>query len=152
MKLYAPWERAFKKVATPFEHFLHSQTTTGIVLMVATIIALILANSSLAQFYEHLFYVNIDLTVGSWELSYTIHHWINDGLMAIFFFLIGLEIKREVLIGELSNIQVAILPILAAIGGMVCPAMIYFSLNNGAVGEQGWGYQWQLILPLLLVF
>jgi len=139
MKLYAPWEKAFKRVSTPFEHFLHSQTTTGIVLMVTTIIALILANSPLADVYEHLFHINIDFNVGSWALSHTLHHWINDGLMAIFFFVIGLEIKREILIGELSNIKVAILPILAAIGGMVFPALIYLSLNNDTLGANGWG-------------
>jgi len=139
MKLYAPWEKAFKKVSTPFEHFLHAQTTTGMVLMFMTIFALILANSPIAETYAHFFHTKVDLTVGSWELSHTIHHWINDGLMAIFFFIIGLEIKREVLVGELSNIKVAILPILAAIGGMLIPALIYFSITSGTEGTGGWG-------------
>ena len=139
MKLYAPWEKAFKKVSTPFEHFLHAQTTTGMVLMFMTILALILANSPIAETYAHFFHTKVDLTVGSWELSHTIHHWINDGLMAIFFFIIGLEIKREVLVGELSNIKVAILPILAAIGGMLIPALIYFSITSGTEGAGGWG-------------
>jgi len=139
MKLYAPWEKAFKKVSTPFEHFLHAQTTTGMVLMFMTIFALILANSPIAETYAHFFHTKVDLTVGSWELSHTIHHWINDGLMAIFFFIIGLEIKREVLVGELSNIKVAILPILAAIGGMLIPALIYFSITSGTEGAGGWG-------------
>ena len=139
MKLYAPWEKTFKKVATPFEHFLHAQTTTGLILMVMTVIALFLANSPLADGYAHFFHTNIDFNVGSWKLSHTIHHWINDGLMAIFFFIIGLEIKREILGGELSNIKVALLPILAAIGGMVFPALIYLSINSGEVGANGWG-------------
>jgi len=139
MKLYAPWEKTFKKVATPFEHFLHAQTTTGLILMFMTIIALILANSPLADGYAHFFHTNISFNVGSWKLSHTVHHWINDGLMAIFFFIIGLEIKREILVGELSNIKVAILPILAAIGGMVFPALIYLSINSGEVGANGWG-------------
>jgi len=139
MKLYAPWEKAFKKVSTPFEHFLHAQTTTGLVLMTMTIIALILANSPLYETYSHFFHTNINLSVGTWTLSNSIHHWINDGLMAIFFFIIGLEIKREVLVGELSNIKVAILPILAAIGGMIFPALIYLAINNGTAGENGWG-------------
>ena len=139
MKLYAPWEKAFKKVSTPFEHFLHAQTTTGLVLMTMTIIALILANSPLYETYSHFFHTNINLSVGTWTLSNSIHHWINNGLMAIFFFIIGLEIKREVLIGELSNIKVAILPILAAIGGMIFPALIYLTINNGTAGENGWG-------------
>ncbi len=139
MKLYAPWEKAFKKVSTPFEHFLHAQMTTGVVLMLMTILALILANSTLTESYAHFFHTKIDLTVGTWQLSHTIHHWINDGLMAIFFFIIGLEIKREVMVGELSNIKVAILPILAAIGGMAIPALIYLSINAGTEGAGGWG-------------
>ena len=139
MKLYAPWERAFKKVATPFEHFLHAQTTTGIILMVMTLLALLLANSSLSEGYQHFLHTPIDLTVGSWKLSNSLHHWINDGLMAIFFFIIGLEIKREILAGELSNLKVAILPILSAIGGMLFPALIYLSINQGTQGANGWG-------------
>ncbi len=139
MRIYAPWEKHFKKLVTPFEHFLHAQTTTGMVLMFMTVVALVLANSPLAEMYAHFFHTKIDLTVGSWALSHTIHHWINDGLMAIFFFIIGLEIKREVLVGELSNIKVAILPILAAIGGMVIPALIYLAVNYGGEGAGGWG-------------
>ena len=139
MKLYAPWEKAFKKVSTPFEHFIHAQTTTGIILMFMTILALILANSPLTENYAHFFHTKIDLNIGSWELSHTIHHWINDGLMATFFFIIGLEIKREILVGELSNIKVAILPILSAIGGMIFPALIYLSINSGTTGADGWG-------------
>ncbi len=139
MKLYAPWEKAFNKIATPFEHFIHAQTTTGMILMFMTLLALILANTPLTEGYVHFFHMKVDLTVGSWQLSHSIHHWINDGLMAIFFFLIGLEIKREVLVGELSNLKVAILPILAAIGGMAFPALIYFSINSGGEGAAGWG-------------
>jgi len=139
MKLYAPWEKAFRRVSTPFEHFLHAQTTTGIMLMFMTVLALILANTPLTEEYAHFFHTKVNLDVGSWSLSHTIHHWINDGLMAIFFFIIGLEIKREVLVGELSNIKVAILPILAAIGGMVLPALIYLWINHGGDGAAGWG-------------
>ena len=139
MKLYAPWEKMFNRVATPFEHFLHAQTTTGFVLMFMTILALILANTPMTEAYAHFFHTKVDLHVGSWQLSHTIHHWINDGLMAIFFFIVGLEIKREILVGELSNIKVAILPILAAIGGMVIPALIYSAVNYGGEGAGGWG-------------
>ncbi len=139
MKIYAPWEKAFKKVSTPFEEFLHAQTTTGLILIIMTILALILANSPLYETYSHIFHMNIDLNVGTWALSHSLHHWINDGLMAIFFFIIGLEIKREITAGELSNIKVAILPILAAIGGMVFPAIIYLGINYGNAGASGWG-------------
>ncbi len=139
MKLYSPWEKAFNKLLTPFEQFLHAQTTTGLVLMGTTVLALILANSPLSEIYSDFFHITIDFNVGSWKLSHSIHHWINDGLMAIFFFMIGLEIKREVLVGELSNIKIAILPILSAIGGMVFPAMIYLAFNMGQEGSAGWG-------------
>ncbi len=139
MKLYAPWEKAFNRVSTPFEHFLHAQTTTGLILMFMTVLALILANTALTEEYAHFFHTEVELSVGSWHLEHSIHHWINDGLMAIFFFIIGLEIKREILVGELSNIKVAILPILAAIGGMVLPALIYLAVNAGGEGAGGWG-------------
>ena len=139
MRLYAPWEKAFKRVSTPFEHFLHAQTTTGMILMMTTVLALLLANSPLSEAYTHFFHTNITFNVGSWKLSHTLHHWINDGLMTIFFFIIGLEIKREVLAGELSNIKVAALPILSAIGGMIFPALIYTSINHDTLGAGGWG-------------
>lgn len=139
MKIYAPWEKAFQRIATPFEHFLHAQTTTGLILVCMTILALFLANSPLSESYLDFFHVNIDFNVGSWALSHSLHHWINDGLMAIFFFIIGLEIKREITAGELSNLKVAILPILAAIGGMVFPAIIYLYFNASTIGANGWG-------------
>lgn len=139
MKLYAPWEKAFNKVLTPFEHFIHAQTTTGLILMVMTVLALILANTPLTHAYADFFHTSVNLAIGSWSLSNNIHHWINDGLMAIFFFTVGLEIKREILVGELSNLKVAILPILAAIGGMILPALIYVSINYSTPGASGWG-------------
>jgi len=139
MKIYAPWQKTFEKVATPLEHFIHAQTTTGIILIFMTIVALILANSPLHQIYEEVFHLGISFNVGSWKLSHTIHHWINDGLMAIFFFMIGLEIKRNILVGELSNIRVAILPILGALGGMIIPAIIYITINHGLMSQNGWG-------------
>jgi Na+:H+ antiporter, NhaA family len=139
MKIYAPWEKTFNKIATPFENFIHSQTTTGLILMITTVIALMLANSTLAVAYEHFFHTKLTIQIGSWSLSHSIHHWINDALMAFFFFIVGLEIKREILVGELSNIKVAMLPILAAFGGMVVPALIYSSINSGGEGANGWG-------------
>jgi NhaA family Na+:H+ antiporter len=139
MRLYAPWEKAFKRVSTPLEHFIHAQTTTGLVLMCMTVLALILANTPLSEAYTHFFHMKVDFNIGEWKLSHSLHHWINDGLMAIFFFIIGLEIKREILAGELSNIKVAILPILSAIGGMLLPALIYLSINYGSDGVKGWG-------------
>ena len=139
MKIYSPWEKAFRRIATPFEHFIHAQTTTGLMLVFMTLLALILANSPFAENYLHFFHVNIDFNVGSWALSHSLHHWINDGLMAVFFFIIGLEIKREITAGELSSLKVAILPIIAAVGGMLFPAMIYLYFNANDAGANGWG-------------
>ena len=139
MKYYAPWERAFERISTPFENFIHAQTTAGLVLIFATILALLFANTSLVEFYTHLIHTNITFNVGEWKISHSIQHWINDGLMAIFFFMVGLEIKREILIGELSTLKVATLPILSAIGGMVLPALIYLGINEGTPGANGWG-------------
>lgn len=139
MKFYAPWEKTFDRIATPFEHFIHAQTTAGLVLIFAAILALTFANTSLVDTYLTFTHMNITFNIGEWKISHSIHHWINDGLMAIFFFMVGLEIKREILIGELSSIQVATLPILSAIGGMVLPALIYLLVNNGGEGANGWG-------------
>ena len=139
MKLYAPWEKAFNRISTPFEHFLHAHTTSGLVLIFMTVLALIFANTPLVGAYTHFFHTTIDFNVGEWKLSHSIHHWINDGLMALFFFMVGLEIKREILVGELSSIKVAMLPILAATGGMLLPALIYLAINHGSEGANGWG-------------
>ena len=139
MQLYAPWEKAFKRISTPFEHFIHAQTTTGLILMCMTVLALVLANTPLTEAYADFFHTKVNLVVGSWKLEHTIHHWINDGLMSVFFFIIGLEIKREISAGELSDIKVAILPILSAIGGMILPALIYLSINSNGEGSAGWG-------------
>ncbi|MCF6245207.1 MAG: Na+/H+ antiporter NhaA [Sulfurovum sp.] len=139
MKIYAPWQQKFEKLSTPFDEFLNAQMTTGIILIFMTVLALVLANSALSEAYTHFFHTKMSVSLGSWEISHSIHHWINDALMAIFFFLIGLEIKREVSVGELSDLKVAILPILAAIGGMIFPALIYYYINTGGVGQSGWG-------------
>jgi NhaA family Na+:H+ antiporter len=135
----APWERAFERVITPFEEFVHRQTTSGMLLMATAILALILANSALAPHYHHLAHTEIALSVGSWVLAKTLHHWVNDGLMALFFFVVGLELKREMLVGELADIRHAALPIAAAIGGMLVPALIYFLINPEGDAARGWG-------------
>ena len=138
-ELIAPWERSFEKVVTPFEEFIHNQTSSGIVLMVTTLIALGIANSPLVHAYEHILRSVVGISIGGWELKKTLHHWINDGLMVLFFFLAGLEIKREVLVGELASLRKAALPIFAAIGGMVAPALIYFAINPHGEVARGWG-------------
>jgi NhaA family Na+:H+ antiporter len=135
----APWEKAFNKVLTPFEEFIHRQTTSGLLLMMTAILALVLANSPLADYYQQIQHLNIGLTVGDWSLENNLHHWVNDGLMALFFFVVGLELKREILVGELANPRQAALPIVAAIGGMVVPALIYYSINPDGDAARGWG-------------
>lgn len=122
-----------------FQRFLALEVSGGIVLLVAAILALVLANSPLAEGYARLWETPIGIHVGSWELTEPLIGWIDDGLMALFFFVVGLEIKREVLVGELSSPRKAALPIVAAIGGMAVPALIYFAFNAGGPGASGWG-------------
>jgi len=136
---HAPWEKSFDKILTPFEEFIHRQTTSGFLLMCMAVLALVLANGPLASAYEHVVQTLISLNIGSWALEMTLHHWINDGLMALFFFVVGLELKRELLVGELAKPRNAVLPIAAAIGGMVVPALIYFAINPQGGAAAGWG-------------
>jgi len=137
--IYAPWERTFKRVLTPFEEFIHRQTTSGLLLMSSAIIALFLANSILAETYLHFIHTPVNVSVGNWAINMSLHHWVNDGLMALFFFVVGLELKREIMVGELSDIRQAALPIIAAIGGMVVPALIYLAFNPDGNAARGWG-------------
>ena len=135
----APLERVFGKIVSPFEEFIHHETASGFLLMICAILALIAANTALAHTYEHILHTHVGFSFGEWHLEKTLHHWINDGLMALFFFVVGLEIKREILVGELSDPRQASLPIFAAIGGMVVPALIFASVNFGGEGISGWG-------------
>lgn len=135
----APWEKAFDRVLTPFEEFVHRETTSGMLLMGSALLALVLANSALATFYQHLVHTEIGLSIGGWTLSKSLHHWVNDGLMALFFFVVGLELKREILVGELADPRQSALPIAAAVGGMVVPALIYFAVNPEGDAARGWG-------------
>lgn len=138
--IYAPWEKTFSKVLSPFEEFIHKQTTSGLILIGTAILALLFANSALLVPYTHLIHAPISLQVGEWRISMTLHHFVNDGLMAIFFFVVGLELKREFLVGELSSLRHAALPIVAAIGGMMVPALIYLALNHADANVvRGWG-------------
>lgn len=136
---HSPWEKTFDKILTPFEEFIHRQTTSGLLLMATAVFALILANGPLASDYAHFMHTLVSIGAGSWKLEMSLHHWINDGLMALFFFVIGLELKREILVGELANPRNAVLPIGAAIGGMVVPALIYFAINPDGDAARGWG-------------
>jgi len=124
----------------PINEFLHQEASGGILLIICTVIALAWANSPWSDSYHHLWHSYLSVNIGNLlNLDYSIHHWINDGLMAIFFFTVGLEIKRELLVGELSSMQKASLPIAGAIGGMVAPALFYIIFNMGGEGANGWG-------------
>lgn len=135
----APWEKAFDRVLTPLEEFIHRQTTSGVLLMLCAVVALFLANSQYFDAYHHFLQSYFTIGLENFQLSKSVHHWINDGLMAIFFLVVGLELKRELLVGELANIKQAMLPVIAAIGGMLVPALIYISINPGGHTFDGWG-------------
>ena len=124
---------------TIFQRFFRTETAGGSVLLLFGIAALVLANSPLAEAYERLW--QIRLTFGSAEhsLSLTLHEWINDGLMAVFFLLVGIEIKRELVVGELASVRKAALPIACAIGGMIVPAAFYWICNMSGPNARGWG-------------
>lgn len=130
----------FKKVPlTIFQRFFRTETLGGLVLLGFGLAALAIANSPLSEAYKHLWEVPLTVGIAPHDLSMTLHEWINDGVMAVFFLLVGLEIKRELLAGELSSPRQASLPIACAIGGMVVPAVIYLVFNLRGVGAHGWG-------------
>lgn len=135
----APWERSFDRILTPLEEFIHRQTTSGVLLMICAVIALVIANSPLHEAYKNLLYVPIGFSAGDADFSLTVHYWINEALMAMFFFIIGLELKRELTVGELSTPRQALLPLMAAVGGMAVPALFYILVNGSGPGFKGWG-------------
>lgn len=122
-----------------FVEFFDSEQSSGIVLMLCTAIAIVLANSPFGREYIDFWHIKLGFELGGLDLNQTLEHWINDGLMAIFFLLIGLEIEREIYIGELSSLKNASLPIMAAIGGMLTPALLHFLLNRGTETQSGIG-------------
>jgi Na+:H+ antiporter, NhaA family len=126
-------------ILEPFRQFAHAQAAGGIVLIACTVLALAWANSPWRGAYDALWHTELTVGVGRLVLSKGLAHWINDGLMAIFFFVVGLEIKREVLAGELASPRQAALPIAAALGGMAVPAAFYAAVNTGGPGAPGWG-------------
>jgi NhaA family Na+:H+ antiporter len=122
-----------------FNRFLHSQVFGAFVLIFTTAIALIWANSQWGQAYYDISHTYLGVRFGEAEFKLTLSHWIKDGLMAIFFFVVGLEIKREIVVGELSSVDKAMLPVVAAIGGAVVPALFYVAINLGTGSISGWG-------------
>jgi NhaA family Na+:H+ antiporter len=127
------------KILAPVSRFIHLEYTSGIVLLVSVLVAIFWANSGYLDSYEHFWEVNFSIGFENYTLSHPLHTWINDGLMAVFFFVIGLELKREFMEGELSTVKKAALPMTAALGGMLVPALIYFAFNKGSQADHGWG-------------
>ncbi|HXM61034.1 MAG TPA: Na+/H+ antiporter NhaA [Terriglobales bacterium] len=126
-------------ITSPFVRFARMEAAGGILLLASTFAALVWANSRWEYAYHAIWTTQVDIGFGRFFLSETRHEWINDGLMSAFFFLVGLEIKREVLIGELSRLKQAAFPLIAAIGGTIVPALIYVTFNRGEVTHKGWG-------------
>ncbi|NNE41566.1 MAG: Na(+)/H(+) antiporter NhaA, partial [Marinicaulis sp.] len=127
------------KIVARIQDFLRLESSAGILLIFAALLALLANNTLFASYYGALLSTPMSLQVGGFEIAKPLLLWINDGLMAIFFFLVGLEIKREVLEGELSSFDKAALPIFAAIGGIAAPALIYAGFNwSDPVASAGW--------------
>jgi NhaA family Na+:H+ antiporter len=122
-----------------FDRFFHSEVSGSVVLISCTLVALVWANSPWSQSYFDIAHVEIGFSWGDASLTLSLQHWINDALMAIFFFVVGLEVKREIAIGQLSTLRKAALPVSAAIGGMLIPAAIYVAINSGGQAVHGWG-------------
>lgn len=127
----------FETMATPIQKFAHMQSASGILLILVTVVAMVWANFY-SESYLHFIEMPIGLTFAGFAIQKTLHHWVNDGLMVIFFFVVGMEIKRELIVGELSSPKKAALPIIAAIGGMVVPALLYYAFNTGPETSHGW--------------
>lgn len=132
-------EKVIKKIISPVEEFMGLESAGGLLLMAVTMAALFWANSPWHESYHHLVHMPLGFKFGHSLIEKSLSHWVNDGLMVIFFFVVGLEIKREMIIGELSSPRKAALPMFAALGGMIIPALLYVFFNHGTVGAPGWG-------------
>jgi NhaA family Na+:H+ antiporter len=131
--------RALLVVIRPFQAFLATSSASGIALLAATVLAMAWANSRFEWLHHRLFEGRAAIAIGSHRLDWPLHAWINDAAMAVFFFLVGMEIKRELVVGELRTFRRALLPAIAALGGMIVPAAIYAVVNRGGPGAPGWG-------------
>jgi NhaA family Na+:H+ antiporter len=131
--------KPLKRLVRPFQEFARLEASGGILLIGAAAVALLWANSPWTGSYFHLWHTGLTFELAGARLSKPLHFWINDGLMALFFLLVGLEIKREILVGELASRRKAALPIAAALGGMIVPAALYVVFNRGGPGAAGWG-------------
>lgn len=137
--IYERIQEQSRQMIMPFQRFFKQEASSGIVLLVFAVVAMGLANSPWAAAYEEILHWKLSVGAGDFLLSMSLLHWINDGLMAVFFFVIGMEIKREFLFGELKSPSSTFLPIAAAVGGMVVPALLYTAFNIGKPTISGWG-------------
>jgi NhaA family Na+:H+ antiporter len=126
-------------ILPPLQRFLHTETTGALILLASALTALLWANSQLGNSYTRLWNTAVELHFGPVIVSHTVREWINDALMTVFFFVVGLEIKRELVHGELSEWRKASLPVVCAFGGMLVPALLYTAFNAGQAGAHGWG-------------
>lgn len=136
---WAPARRLARKALAPVERFLSVEAASGVVLLGVAVVALLWANSPWEHLYTALWHASFGLHIGPWSFDRDLHFWINDGLMTIFFFVVGLEIRREIHRGELSELRRAALPLAAAFGGMATPALIFLAFNYGRPSAVGWG-------------
>ncbi len=127
------------RITGPIGRFLHIEAASGFVLLACTVLALVLSNSGAAQAFLDLWNSPVRIGFGDAQIAHSLQHWINDGLMAVFFFVIGLEVKREIVHGELGDMRKAALPIAAALGGMLVPAMVFLAFVSEGPGARGWG-------------
>ncbi len=133
-----PRRPLFQAIIRPLQVFFHHEAAGGILLLAATVLALVWANSPFGDLYQRIVYLPIEVKLGGASASFDLHAFINDGLMAVFFFVVGMEIKRELAIGELRTLDRALLPAIAALGGMIAPALIYSAFNWGTPAMKGW--------------
>ena len=131
--------KPIQRYLDPLTRFMHVESSGGIVLLACTIVSLALANSPLGEGFIKFWKTQVGFSLGGYDVIHPLYHWINDGLMAIFFFVIGLEVKREMVLGELRDLRRAALPIAAALGGMIVPAGVYLAMQWGQPAARGWG-------------
>lgn len=143
VSIRVPWSRSnrplARRFARPLQSFLEEEASSGILLLAGAAIALVWVNSPLRESYETLWGTEIGVRLGRWSIREDVRHWVNDALMSLFFLVVGLEIKRELVAGDLRDPRTAAVPVFAAIGGMVAPALLYTALNTGGDGSRGWG-------------
>ncbi|MPZ59692.1 MAG: Na+/H+ antiporter NhaA [Propionibacteriales bacterium] len=138
--VHAPTDDApSRRARRPLPEFLHDEAVGGVVLLVATVVALVWVNSPAGDLYERLWHASLTIGSGPAAISDDLQHWVNDAAMVLFFFLVGLEIKRELAVGELREPRAAALPVVAAVGGVVVPAALYLGIAGGTPAASGWG-------------